>query len=753
MITTMLCLMAGKAQAIAPLPATVSQLLDLRSRAVPACCANEEPIFAPTRVIDGEELVDAFVVIDDEATIAKLTSLGVRDICSLDGLFTARIPVSRLVEVCQLPGVADVEISRALQLCTDSTLSVTHAGDAINGTAVGLPADYDGTGVVVGIIDVGFDYQHRAYMRADDSTVTRIVRVYDTQSDAGHPAKYGKRSLSGSVFMGDEIYQLTTDGNGTHGTHTSSIAAGTHVNGYGGMAPGADIVLCAVSYLGGSMSASEIAGALYYIKAYADSVGKPCVTSMSMSSNTGSHDGMDYFSSAIKKVTGPGHIYVISASNQAGNNGYAYGQATADKPVSMFVNSTAGNNENYYYANNWVDSWMRTDDVAPAYRYHIVDLDTRQVVWQSDEFTSSTKLPYTAFSEYFEPDTATASNGYLSTTVTHDYMFNPRYEVITHFYNLRSKSWTTDAAGVKHGNYALGISIWPANETDTCWVDNWIGNSYSEFGWMDSVTVNDEVVNDFYLTSSDSCSIITYAACDSVISAGAFAARDSHYSLNRGTVLSYADTYTVGDIAPFSGYEPAGYGPTGKALPTVCSPGVLVVAAGSRYSYMADASTKETVMKTDDGCVWGVMTGTSTTAPTVAGIIAQWLQADPTLSPSGVKRIIEQTAIHDAFTKGVNSSRFGPNGKIDALAGLQLILKDKTTTLLGDANGDGVVDITDVTAIIDYVLGSGSEPFIFANADINGDGTIDVTDVTMVIDIILQQQTDEGDGQQDSKQA
>ena len=59
--------------------------------------------------------------------------------------------------------------------------------------------------------------------------------------------------------------------------------------------------------------------------------------------------------------------------------------------------------------------------------------------------------------------------------------------------------------------------------------------------------------------------------------------------------------------------------------------------------------------------------------------------------------------------------------------------------LLGDANGDGEVNVADVTMTVDYILSNGSEfeHFVFPNADIDGNGIISVTDVTAIVDIIL----------------
>ena len=57
-------------------------------------------------------------------------------------------------------------------------------------------------------------------------------------------------------------------------------------------------------------------------------------------------------------------------------------------------------------------------------------------------------------------------------------------------------------------------------------------------------------------------------------------------------------------------------------------------------------------------------------------------------------------------------------------------------TIYGDVNDDGVINIQDVTALIDYLLGGYS--FIdHSAADMNGDHVINVTDLTMLIDWIL----------------
>lgn len=57
--------------------------------------------------------------------------------------------------------------------------------------------------------------------------------------------------------------------------------------------------------------------------------------------------------------------------------------------------------------------------------------------------------------------------------------------------------------------------------------------------------------------------------------------------------------------------------------------------------------------------------------------------------------------------------------------------------LMGDANGDGTVNVLDVIATISYFINSGPEEFCFYNADVNQDGVINVLDTIEIVNIFL----------------
>ncbi len=60
---------------------------------------------------------------------------------------------------------------------------------------------------------------------------------------------------------------------------------------------------------------------------------------------------------------------------------------------------------------------------------------------------------------------------------------------------------------------------------------------------------------------------------------------------------------------------------------------------------------------------------------------------------------------------------------------------DEPTVVLGDMNGDGEINVADVTALIQVILNSVDADL--AVADMNGDGEINVADVTVLINLVL----------------
>ena len=751
-------LVAGFAQLQNVLPLSVRIFMDERAdrqrllKYNPHEASLYKSQYARPMMINGVEMVDAFIDIESVSALPILRSHGVIINCEFDGFVTAQVPVELLPKITQLPGVSDVEISKVVELCTDSTLSATHAGQVLNGPDYGLPQAYDGSGIIIGVIDQGFDYRHLAFRCADDTSRTRIVRVYDEIDTTGHPAIIGKNQISGSVFMGEQLDTMTYDCYNAHGTHTASIAAGLHVGGYGGMAPGADIVLCSVRDMDLYITETRVINAMKYIYAYADSVGKPCVVSLSVNTYKGSHDGLDRISKAVAQLTGPGRIFVIAAGNSGSKNFYVHGPVTVEKPLRMLFamnSSDVSTDGSYYYSDQWSDVWLRDKGVRLLCKYHILDKYTKRIAWESELISIYRKIDSSEISDFFEPDEEKDSEGYISALISQ--VSSSKYELQCKIYNLKSKSYTIDASGRYNSRYQIGITLYPPSlkyptQPDSIYIDSWLcvgqygnvsGPVYIDEISEDGDTISTQAVYNFYRNSSSYSSINTYAVHDSVISAGGYVARNNFYSLNWNNLVT--QDIAVGSVYMKSSFQYPGYGPTGQHLPTISAPSYLVTAAASRYSYFTSWMHGDLVMRTEDGYTWGQMSGTSMAAPTVAGIIAQWLQIEPTLTPGDIKYIFSKTAIKDSYTQDPNyGHRFGPYGKIDAMAGVQYLLSLHEDDILpGDINGDGSITIKDVTCFINYLLSHDDSSIVALNSDLYPDGILSIRDVTILINMLL----------------
>ena len=156
--------------------------------------------------------------------------------------------------------------------------------------------------------------------------------------------------------------------------------------------------------------------------------------------------------------------------------------------------------------------------------------------------------------------------------------------------------------------------------------------------------------------------------------------------LPRYGLIHYLDEKKVYDSgrngirSPFSAM-----GPTldGRIKPDVMAPGQNIVSSYSTFfinnpknvngSVQSDVRHFEFNGRT---YAWNSNAGTSMSAPVVAGAIALWLQADPTLMPADCLEIFSKTCIHYDTTLAYPNNLYG-YGQIDVVAGLKEVLRRK----------------------------------------------------------------------------
>ena len=119
--------------------------------------------------ISGDYL-SAFVKVATDEGWASLDSAGCRIRTRTGDIATVLIPLSAVESVSELGCIQYVSASQPMRASMDSARYYSDVADAYAGTK--LPQPYTGKGVIVGVVDSGFDFTHRISMTR---RVKRIV--------------------------------------------------------------------------------------------------------------------------------------------------------------------------------------------------------------------------------------------------------------------------------------------------------------------------------------------------------------------------------------------------------------------------------------------------------------------------------------------------------------------------------------------------------------------------------------------------
>ena len=117
--------------------------------------------------------ISCFIHLKNANNLSELQSLGVDVEETFDGLnfITARVPVGQLDALAALDNVTKIKVAQQMRPSTDYARQKTNVDDLLTqsaeAAAMGITDKYDGTGVVLGVIDTGIDFQHIAFKDKD----------------------------------------------------------------------------------------------------------------------------------------------------------------------------------------------------------------------------------------------------------------------------------------------------------------------------------------------------------------------------------------------------------------------------------------------------------------------------------------------------------------------------------------------------------------------------------------------------------
>ena len=119
-------------------------------------------------------MIAAFIEADTDLAITQLQSMGVEVNARFGSVFTVRVPLDLLPQLACKKGVCRISMAQPMTLCNDSARYLCRV-DAVH-DGLSLPLAYKGKGVIVGVIDVGVDFNHINFI--DSMGHSRVARAY-----------------------------------------------------------------------------------------------------------------------------------------------------------------------------------------------------------------------------------------------------------------------------------------------------------------------------------------------------------------------------------------------------------------------------------------------------------------------------------------------------------------------------------------------------------------------------------------------
>ena len=139
----------------------------------------------PIRQLNGVATIGVLAKVDDAYDAAALQRAGIRQGSRVADIVSLRMPLSALPLMETLPGIVTYSVEHHISPMLDDVRFDTRT-DQVQAGEGGLPQPFDGTGVLAGITDWGFDYNHLNFNKGEH----RIERAWDQFRTAG-PAPAG----------------------------------------------------------------------------------------------------------------------------------------------------------------------------------------------------------------------------------------------------------------------------------------------------------------------------------------------------------------------------------------------------------------------------------------------------------------------------------------------------------------------------------------------------------------------------------
>ncbi len=580
--------------------------------------------FYPIYSIQGQPHIAVMCRINDSFSRSEATRAGIQVGTIIGHIATMQIPIGMLHHDFAFPGIEYLEVAEKVgpalyEGIKDPRADLVHKGE-------NLPQAYTGKGVIIGIVDWGFDYTHPTFY---DTTLSysRILASWDQVKTVGTPPDGFSH---GAVYVGEEELAMAQGDTASpltdyHGTHVAGIAAGSGGGTiYRGIGFESDLLF---SQMRNDVSSSV--DAFQWMRERAAIEGKRLV----INNSWGNYrlfplDGTSLMSQAIDAFTDDGTVIVFSAGNN-GNKNFHLQKTFDNDSVRTWI-------QGFNY-NTDPDLWGQAISMwgEPDYPFSVqlrILNTSNELMAQSELFNTATAVPYLDTMMIIGSDTV--------------------------FYHV-----TTDAAHPLNGRPQMTLDIQSRNS-------NLRKVLYAE--------AEDGTVH-FWNTRFTVYGIGNWGYGFTAPTAG-YVNGDRLYGIGHPALTESAITCA----AHQTNFHLTSFSSSGPRMdelhkPDISAPGEDIISAFSSFSNsnFLPAATTEFQGKAYE---FIRLSGTSMSAPMVSGAIALMLEADPGLSPAQVKELLIASAREDGLTGMLppeGDLRWG-HGKLDVYSAIQELL---TTSL------------------------------------------------------------------------
>lgn len=614
-----------------------------RMRTAPAASATFKAPALPNKM-------GLLVRFDSEESLDKAIEDGLKVMSRFGHRAVVAVPTNEVEATVSLPGVRGAALLRRRRLLNNSTRAASGVDKVHNGE--NLPNAYGGAGVYIGFYDGGIDPSHINFRGSDGFSRVQSLWCYPLydgwmeDADAGIAPPDDK--ILEEYITPEAVAQFTTDDPYmTHGTHVMGIAAGNYVhnsnNDFHGMAPEADMLVSC-----GRLDDYSIMDGVARIAEYASLSGRPCVINMSLGYNSGPHDGTDEFTAFFNDIV---EQYGVTICMAAGNEG--------DLDISLVKTLTASDTN----VNTFLTTYSSSSFISSGFE-----------VWSSDSSPLDLSLDlYVLDGTKLQKVHSMALENDEETTL---FLTSDRDQVedVDSSENMVKK--TDDI----FSQYFTGSMICGSKGIDD------VNGRYTAFFELDLTPVKEYETKVFIGVNVSGVSgqkVFLYAPDESLVFSSmglkGFDVPDGNGSINSMAcgpntiaVGAYNPEITTaapyGKVCSFSSWSDMW---DGSVLPHIVAPGSRIVSSISGYYYDSGLLPWSMDQVKEDGkrYFWSSRSGTSMACPAVTGILALWLSANPSLTPSELRDVLISTA-----APASDASKAWGAGRVNAFAGIVDVL-------------------------------------------------------------------------------